>query len=529
MTAVISSENKEEKNKLILLGGSFDPIHVGHLKLIAQACSQAGAARVLVMPTAVSPFKTDTQRRLGPYRLQLCRSALEDLCDLQVDLPGFTTEERLRARAFYVAGNLQISDSELLRSGTSYTVDTLKILEEAYPELRPVILGGSDIIESLHLWHDYQTILTKADFLIAERPGYESAALFAVADKYCSAYDTKIDFLKVEMPDISSTALRERLSSYPFPHAYDFSREVSENGDGKTQEFPVLSGIANFYEAVIAASTPSDGGDSHSRQALQAGVSRFAHSDGNVAAVLKESQQQLLADLVYAFRNALSPRTLSFILQNYLYRQHDLQHLLSVEEFKFILELVNFCYQNLPLKRCIHCLNVMYMATAIKIALDRKPDLSTRSEDIPKLSLFQTAVAALFHDAAKYASLATYPELQEELRVAELDSDELLHGPVAAYLLRKKFAIEDKQILEAVYYHTTLRPQASLLDEIVYVADKIEPGRTYRDAPALRLQLRKSFTSTLKAILHKCMDFIESKGENAHPLSKAAYLEYRDK
>lgn len=142
---------------------------------------------------------------------------------------------------------------------------------------------------------------------------------------------------------------------------------------------------------------------------------------------------------------------------------------------------VNIIKERLSEKRFNHSLRVVN--TAEKIG-------QGYGLDMDKLRL-----AALLHDYAKdmeHSQLLRIAEKNELVTcTAEKAQPDLLHGPVGAYLLREELDIKDEEILQAVHYHTTGNVNMSIMDIIVYLADLIEPCRTYKGVTTLRRMLNR--------------------------------------
>ncbi|MFW5857997.1 MAG: nicotinate-nucleotide adenylyltransferase [Planctomycetota bacterium] len=130
-----------------LLGGTFDPVHNGHLHLARHAAARFGLDGVLFMPARTPPHKPG--RRIAPadHRLAMLRRAV-------ADAPAF-----------------RVSDRELRRPGPSYTVDTLRALRETEPAIRYRLLLGSDMLGDLHKWREVEAVLRLGEPIVAARPG----------------------------------------------------------------------------------------------------------------------------------------------------------------------------------------------------------------------------------------------------------------------------------------------------------------------------------------------------------------------
>lgn len=133
--------------RLGILGGTFDPVHFGHLRLAEEAAQAAGLDRVLLIPSAVPPHRA---------------------------LPGVSANDRLAMVELAIAGNdrLATDDRECRRAGPSYTVDTLAALRTEHPDAALYLLMGADAFLTLPTWSRWQQIFELAHVLVAQRPGY---------------------------------------------------------------------------------------------------------------------------------------------------------------------------------------------------------------------------------------------------------------------------------------------------------------------------------------------------------------------
>ena len=128
-----------------LFGGSFNPIHNGHLHLAQTVHQQCGLDRMLLMPSGTAPHKSSDAYAPAADRLAMCRLAAEPY-------PW-----------------LEVSDYELTKPGKSYTVETLRYLHSCFPEDALFLLTGSDMLLSFDSWYCWQEILTLAGLLCVSR------------------------------------------------------------------------------------------------------------------------------------------------------------------------------------------------------------------------------------------------------------------------------------------------------------------------------------------------------------------------
>ena len=170
--------------KLGILGGTFDPIHNGHLFLAEEARVQFKLDRVIVIPNGTPPHKERTHLTSPKHRLEMVKRA--------------------------VAGNssLVFSDIEALKPTVSYTFDTLCRLKQSYTEATLHYIIGADAMAEFLTWHRHEELIGMARFLCASRPGHD---LDELKERLPAPYLEQIDHLSNMKLDISSTELRERL------------------------------------------------------------------------------------------------------------------------------------------------------------------------------------------------------------------------------------------------------------------------------------------------------------------------------
>jgi nicotinate-nucleotide adenylyltransferase len=139
------------KQKIGLFGGSFDPVHLGHLLVAQAAREEAGLERIFFIPAAQSPFKPDRVLSAPEERLRLLRLAL--------------------------AGNTrsEIDAQELGRGGVSYTIDTVRDYAKRFPGAQLHYLVGADNVPKLGEWREAGELAKLAEFLAIPRPGEPDA------------------------------------------------------------------------------------------------------------------------------------------------------------------------------------------------------------------------------------------------------------------------------------------------------------------------------------------------------------------
>lgn len=133
--------------KLGIYGGSFDPVHLGHLLVAQAAVEELGLDKIFFVPAAQSPFKPSQTPAPGAVRLQLLRLALAGKTNCEVD------------------------DREIRRGGISFTVDTLRDYAAKFPAAKLFYLIGADNAAKLNAWRDAAELARLAEFVAIPRPG----------------------------------------------------------------------------------------------------------------------------------------------------------------------------------------------------------------------------------------------------------------------------------------------------------------------------------------------------------------------
>ena len=172
-----------------ILGGTFNPPHIGHLVCASEAAAQLELRRVLLTPVALAPHKAVAAGDPGPQlRLELCRLAVAG-------------DERLG-----------VCDLEVRRGGPSYTVDTLRELHARTPEDDLTFIVGGDIAVGLASWREPEAVLELATLAVAERDG---AARREIAARLRDAFPGAPEPRFFDMPriDVSSSLVRGRVAA----------------------------------------------------------------------------------------------------------------------------------------------------------------------------------------------------------------------------------------------------------------------------------------------------------------------------
>jgi len=194
-----------------IIGGTFDPVHFGHLRPALEICEQLSMDELRFIPSAKPPHRWQPEAS-AEHRLAMVKLAVEDVENLVVD------------------------DREYHRKGSSYTVDTLASIREEIGETEPLsMMIGMDAFEYFTQWHDWQEIMALAHLVISPRPGYFKGAVQnwmkgRIAKSIEELHDSvagKIFYADVNQFEISATYIRKQIlegkSSY-----YTTPLEVAE-------------------------------------------------------------------------------------------------------------------------------------------------------------------------------------------------------------------------------------------------------------------------------------------------------------
>ncbi|GAA0482933.1 bis(5'-nucleosyl)-tetraphosphatase (symmetrical) YqeK [Salinibacillus aidingensis] len=157
----------------------------------------------------------------------------------------------------------------------------------------------------------------------------------------------------------------------------------------------------------------------------------------------------------------------------------------------------------------------------------RVVDTAVKLAQIYKADQYQTEIAAAFHDLAKYWPKEEMKQIIQTVSYLPKDlldyHHELWHGPAGAYLVKQKYGIEDQEILDAIRYHTTGRAHMGKLEKIVFLADYIEPGRSFPGVHEVREMAWKDLDEACQMSLHNTIEFLMSKGATIYPDTFYAY------
>ncbi len=200
-----------------IFGGTFNPVHNGHISLCRQCAEHCGFDRVLLIPTNLPPHKAAQHLASNEDRLEMLRLAIQG------------------------CRGMEVSDVEYRLGGRSYTVETLARLKKMYPEDEFSLIMGSDMLRSFPNWYRAEDILAMATLTAGARFPEEYEQLLEVRDSF-GAMASRIEVVKIQVFEISSTRVREicaggeDASSYLPAGVWDYIRKKDLYGFKREKE-----------------------------------------------------------------------------------------------------------------------------------------------------------------------------------------------------------------------------------------------------------------------------------------------------
>ncbi|MCL2184721.1 MAG: nicotinate (nicotinamide) nucleotide adenylyltransferase [Treponema sp.] len=392
-TNSVSTNEADKKGSIGILGGSFNPVHLGHIFLAEKVLVTLKLERVIFVPAYQSPFKLGEGKE--------CSS-----------------NDRLEMLSAAIAGDSRfaIDDCEIKRGGVSYTVDTIEdIIERYMPEGKPVLIIGDDLATDFYKWHEYNRILQLADIVIARRinpPMIE-----------CNYPHTYLDN---EVMNISSSVVREKINT---------------ESDWRSL---VPLGVKAIIEDKCLYNYSG-------QKVIQRG-SLETKSEGCTQAVIQR--------------------------------------------------LETAARETLGMERFLHSRNTALLAS----------DMCRRFGLDPAAGY----LAGITHDLAKQTENKQLIKIVKNAGIVisalEKEKPNLLHGKAAAVILKERYGITNKDVLEAVACHTSGNQSMGPLAKIIYIADKTESSRNID--PLLRemcLKEKEDLDSILYSVLEKTIGKLQAK------------------
>jgi len=392
-------------------GGSFDPVHNGHIAMIKSALKSGFIDCVIVIPSVRNSFKLYANKLPPPYRLYMMKETVEGL-ELK---------------------NVFVSDVEYGIEGVSYTAVVLaKLTSDEYIQGFLTANGvkrkkaeehheffwimGSDTLGTFETWYKPGEILNYASLLAAVRPG-DDTDVDKAADSIRKNLGGRVEIFRLDGVDCSSSG-------------------ITASGDFSMVPEPARD----------------------------------------------------------------------FIKLHALYTENTKLEGVSEDALKQFYESAVWMYHYLGAKRLLHTLNVGY--------------LSAHLADVFGCDKNKALIAGALHDCAKELPLEEQYALARKYSGELFTEKKLLHSPAGATFASEQFGIKDKEILDAICYHTTGKGGMSTLEKIVYLADKIEPARNYTDLSPIRAAAEKDLDSAMRMTAAAVRDKFVSQGRDIHPLTQ---------
>lgn len=191
-----------DKPFIAMYGGSFNPIHSGHIQLAQYFLEVLSLDKMLLIPDNKPPHKSDKVIISAEHRFNMCRLAVNNI------------------------SNIEVSDIEIKREGKSYTVETLRQLSVIYPNAQLFLIMGADMFLTLHTWKEFEEIFSYAIICAVPRENDSIDELI----EYCNAmerYNIKAIIADQLMMNVSSTEIRRNIAN-SIPITDMVSKEVEK-------------------------------------------------------------------------------------------------------------------------------------------------------------------------------------------------------------------------------------------------------------------------------------------------------------
>ncbi len=183
-----SNQRMVEKRKIGIMGGTFDPIHCGHLFIAETALDVFQLDKVLFIPAGDPPHKNEKLITDSGHRFQMIKLAIED------------------------NQNFEASDMEIMKQEKSYTIETIKILRRQYGEETDLyFITGTDAFVGLETWKEYQKLLSLTNFIVMTRTISNPMVLEEKISQFTEKFNAKVFKIDIPTLDISSTDIRKRV------------------------------------------------------------------------------------------------------------------------------------------------------------------------------------------------------------------------------------------------------------------------------------------------------------------------------
>lgn len=190
-----------EYKKIAIFGGTFNPVHFGHLLVAEQVFNYFDIGHIIFMPAGIPPHKEDKEIVASEHRLNMVKLAIKD------------------------NGHFSCSDYELKKNEKSYTAETLRYFEKEDIAEEIFFIIGADSLLDIFNWRQPEYLLTNSYFIVARRPGYDFDE--QTLDEKYKPYRERIILMDTVLVDFSSTRIRNWVKK-GYSIKYQTSRPVIE-------------------------------------------------------------------------------------------------------------------------------------------------------------------------------------------------------------------------------------------------------------------------------------------------------------
>lgn len=170
-----------------IFGGTFDPIHNGHLHVAYEALYNLGLDEIIFIPSGNPPHKTNKEITDGKIRYDLVKKVIKN-------------EKRFK-----------VSDYEINKKGLSYTYETLEFFKEQEPDTQWYFITGADCLMDIYAWKNIDRIFNSCKFVVFNRSGYIKEAILKQKKLVETKLNKEILLLDIPILEISSTTIRSKL------------------------------------------------------------------------------------------------------------------------------------------------------------------------------------------------------------------------------------------------------------------------------------------------------------------------------
>ena len=167
-----------------IYGGTFDPIHNGHLRVITELISRDIVDEIILIPAGDPQLRSNPPVASGLYRLAMCEIALADLPD-------------------QIGGGVEVSSIEIERIGPTYTIDTVTSIQKAMPQAQLLLIVGSDAYANFAKWHRMEELTKLVEIIVINRPHHPGGATLDIGALDVSATEIRSGESQLVPPSVA--------------------------------------------------------------------------------------------------------------------------------------------------------------------------------------------------------------------------------------------------------------------------------------------------------------------------------------